>query len=292
MKSDYLFFEGVAGEITRRAPRPEPRKPRWSAAEAPQQLDGFFSALLGRVAVNAGHYRASALVRRTGACLRTLGAATVEQGLEELRDRPELTDAALNSVLLGVTDFFRDRAVFERLRFSILPELMRRQARLRIWSAACSQGHELYSVAMLLAEEGRLEQAELLGTDCRSDAIRQAQGGAFCAQVVAKLPAHWRRNFFSEGAVTSRIDPTLQRNIRWKSADLFSVIEPGPWHVILWRNMAIYLEPPAAEQIFNGLCRELAPGGYLVTGKADHLPPGLGLTRVGTCLYQKPVAPL
>jgi chemotaxis protein methyltransferase CheR/two-component system CheB/CheR fusion protein len=79
----------------------------------------------------------------------------------------------------------------------------------------------------------------------------------------------------------------LRRATRWKVANLFDGPERGPWHLILWRNMAIYLEPAVAEDVWRRLCAELVPGGFLVAGKADYAPHGLPLVRVGNCLYRK-----
>ena len=287
VKSDYLFFEG-----TKKAPRPGWVRPSLSAPSPSPvvacETYPFFRSLLGYADLPVAHYRQQALMRRTAACLRTLGVTSVDEALISLRKNPQLAEVALNTALLGVTEFFRDRAVFELLRFSVLPALVSQGVPLRIWSAACSEGQELYSVALLLAEEGQLAGCELLGTDCRADAIRQAKLGIFAAEQVAQLDAHWRQNFFTENQVSARIDPEIIRALKWRTADLFARIEPGPWHVILWRNMAIYLEPFAALPIWQKLVAELRPGGYLITGKADHPPASLNLERIASCIYRKP----
>lgn len=286
MESAYLFFDGVTPV---KVARPRTMRPRANAPvlEDLPEPGAFIKLLLEQVTQRADHYRGRPLARRTAACLRTLRAKNAEEAIEQLRARPELGLAALNSVLLGVTSFFRDRAVFEQLRFCVLPTLLTRSDRVRVWSAACSEGQELYSLAMLLAEEGRLIDSELLGTDCRPWAIQEAASGLFRAEEVSRLEPHWRRNFFVEGPVTASIHPELVRATRWKTSDLFTKLEPGPWHLILWRNMAIYLEPFAAEKLWLAFARELAPGGYLIVGKADCPPAGLPLKRVSPCVYQK-----
>jgi len=291
MQSDYLFFEGTATRPARPLTSGPALRPVSRVEESNAELGTFFTTLLQLVDLPATHYRARSLARRSASCLRLLKAKTPEEAVQKLHSKPELAQTALDCVLLGVTDFFRDRVVFEQLRFTILPQLLARDTRLRIWSAACSEGHELYSVAMLLAEEGRVNDCELLGTDCRAQAILQARLGLFEAANVAKLDSHWRRNFFVTDAITARIDPALVAATCWKRADLFSGSEPGPWDMILWRNMAIYLEAVAADQIWRSLCHELSPGGFLITGKADHPPAGLPLTRIATCIYQKTSLP-
>ena len=79
----------------------------------------------------------------------------------------------------------------------------------------------------------------------------------------------------------------LRAATRWKQANLLHSPEPGPWDLILWRNMAIYLKPEVVGTIWQQLCDRLSPGGYLVTGKAEHPPAPLGLERVAKCVYRK-----
>ncbi len=111
------------------------------------------------------------------ACGRCKSARS-EEGRALLENRPDLLPAAVGSLLIGVTEFFRDPAVFEAVRARVVPELAARgRGPLRIWSAGCSSGEELYSLAILLAEAGLLAGSFLLGTDCRIEAVRQARSG-------------------------------------------------------------------------------------------------------------------
>ena len=142
-------------------------------------------------------------------------------------------------------------------------------------------------MAILLAEAGLLADCELIGTDCRPEAIRHASQGRFSHEATEQVSQEWGSKWFAADRSGLTIDDRLRASIRWKQADLFAGTESGPWHLLLWRNMAIYLEPAAASSIWHALVAELAPGGWLITGKADYPPPGLGLVRVAPCIYQK-----
>lgn len=290
MPFEHLFFEGTPVEPV--VPRVRSRAvDRFATATAkPEPVDGFVGELLRHARLPAVSYRRPALHRRTAACLRFLGAATAEEAVRRIAADPALVQSTLNVALLGVTEFFRDRCVFERLESEVLPELWSRHERLRIWSAACSGGHELYSVAMLLAEAGRLGAVELWGTDCRAAAVEQARCGSFEYEAVSRLELRWRDRYFTRCGRLGRVNEALRSATRWKTADLLSTVEPGPWHLILWRNMAIYLESAAADELWHRLVAQLAPGGYVMCGKADHPPAGLPLARVGRCFYQKRAA--
>ncbi len=290
MKFEHVYFHGISTAPGRdvRAWKGEGRP----AGRASGTWDGspadraFFESLLARAELPAAAYRRGALNRRLPACLRMLRVANAAEAERAVAAQPEVAPRLLSLVLLGVTDFFRDRSVFEQLRGAVLPELLARHARLRVWSAACSNGQELYSVAMLLERAGRLADCELLGTDCRVEAIHEARRGVFRMEDVERMDPEWREAFFGE-AGPGAIEPRLRDAARWKVANLFRTVERGPWHLILWRNMAIYLENERAEEIWTRLFDQLAPGGFLIAGKADHPPKWLPLTRVAPCVYQK-----
>lgn len=284
--SDHLFFEGTT--------LPKHRKPKAAlgAASAPNPTerfphDAFYTWLFRQAGLGFERYRAKAMARRIGACLRAVGARDAQEAQKRIEAEPMLLRQAIDAILLGVTEFNRDPTVFETLAREILPRLRHRR-RLRIWSAACSDGHELYSVAMLLADAGLLHRSDLLGTDCRPDAIERARAGLFSPESLSKLhPTIRQRHFVTTGPELAAAEP-LRRAIRWKTADLFAGVQPGPWDLILWRNMAIYLTIDSAELIWRAMIDVLRPGGFLVIGKADHPPRELRLRRIAPCVVQKP----
>lgn len=307
---------------------------------APEPQDEFLAWVLGRAGLAPELYRSGPLLRRLPACLRALRARSRQKAREVLEERADLLPAAISSLLIGVTEFFRDPAVFENLRTQVLPELARRPGPLRIWSAACSSGAELYSVAILLAEAGLLERCFLLGTDCRTDAIEEARAACYSEASLRLIEPALRRRYLERacgdpwqnetpdcgrppslrrlcgrrrgmrpGRRASRTPherrvarsprvpafqawsemgggywrpvEVLRRRVHWKLADLLADVEDGPWDVILWRNVAIYVNPEPAAAVWGRLASVLAPGGVLVAGKAERPPRELGL--VCTC---------
>jgi chemotaxis methyl-accepting protein methylase len=192
---------------------------------------------------------------------------------------------ALDALLIGVTEFFRDAAVFASLRDDVLPALARTGRPLRVWSAACSTGAELYSVAMLLAESGRLAGARLLGTDCRPGAVGSARSGRYSAAEVKRIPAALAGRYLRPEGDGFRI-ALPEADIRWRTADLGRSVEPGPWDLILFRNTAIYMEPAAAGRVWAALAQVLAPGGALVTGRAER-PHIESLGPLRSCICRK-----
>ena len=179
----HISFEGKAPSRPQRPPAHGVRSAAIAAAApAPEErLDEFIAWVLGRAGLDASAYRARPLQRRLPACLRALKVHSTRDARERLERQPQLIATIVSSLLIGVTEFFREPDVFDSLRTEIVPALAGRKGPLRIWSAACSTGAELYSMAILLAQSGLLERSFLLGTDCRGDAIEHAETGLYDA---------------------------------------------------------------------------------------------------------------
>ena len=254
----------------------------------------FLGWLFGKANIDVRQYRAETLARRLPACLRTLRASNVGAARLAIGRNPGLLNDALNAMLIGVTEFFRDGAVFDELAQRVLPEMLHRTGgRLRVWSVGCSNGAELYSIAMLLSELGVTEGVELLGTDCRIDATGEAARGLYDSHNLigvstARLERHFQR--VDEAGADQpvwRIKEPLRRMTHWRTADVMGTVEPGPWDLILCRNAAMYFRPSAAAELWERLGNVMTRGGYLVLGKAERPSGAPGLVSAGQYLYRR-----
>jgi len=289
----HVCFEGTRPSASRRAAwqtTPKHRRRPHLRSLTAEPPDGFVDWIIRRAGLDASRYRRRPLLRRLPACLRTLKVRSTEEACELLQDRPDLLPAAISSLLIGVTDFFRDPAVFESVRAKVLPNVAGLRGPLRVWSAACSTGEELYSLAILLAEARVLRHSFLLGTDCRPDAIERARVARYHSAALRPLEPAIRSRYFAAAGDSWRPIESLRQHVRWKVADMAERIEEGPWHIILWRNAAMYLNPEPAATTWRRLAGALMPHGFLIAGKAEWPPAGLSLLPVGRCIYRK-IAP-
>lgn len=283
-----IYTSGTAGPAApprRRAIRPA--GPLLSERTNAETL-GFFEWLFGQVQLDFGAYRVGPLLRRLPACLRFLRASDIPAAVRRLDAYPALIPSVVSTALLGVTRFHRDQAVFDAIADHVLPELLLGGPKVRVWSAACSDGPELYSVAMLIEEAGRLARAELIGSDCRPDAIRRAVAGLYPVAALENFSSCRRSEHFvtvRDGLV--QVNDSLRAAVNWRVSDLLTGAIPGEWDLVLWRNMSIYLTPAAADRCWEIVTNPLRVGGFLVTGKADHPPASLPLRRVAPCIYKK-----
>ncbi|HEX4796329.1 MAG TPA: CheR family methyltransferase, partial [Humisphaera sp.] len=243
--------------------------------------------ILRQGGLNSEDYKPETLVRRAPACLRTLRVGSMREAKVLLERKRQLITTAINALLIGVTGFFRDEPVFSALSRTTLPELTRRCPAPRIWSIGCSDGAELYSVAMILADIGKLHRCELLGTDCRADAIAQAAEGIFEEGALKGLSPHLLARYFRNSGGTWRVDGGLRAMVRWRVSNILRICEPMGWDMILCRNLAIYLRPTIADYLWHVLVAALLPGGYLVLGKAERPPRSVALREVAPCIFKR-----
>jgi chemotaxis protein methyltransferase CheR len=256
----------------------------------------FLQWLFRQRGLDVRHYRAETLSRRLPACLRKLRATNVGLAKAALQRSPRMIDDALSAMLIGVTSFFRDVQVFDELAEHVLPQWLGRKRSLRVWSAGCSDGPELYSVAMLLAELGRCGDVELLGTDCRVNATRAAAEGIYyLSDLRAVSPERLARHFDcitgpdkqSDDRQTWRVKQSLRAMTHWRTADVLTTIEPGPWDLILCRNAVMYLRCNEAAGLWEQLAKAMVPGGYLILGRAERPTGAPGLSCIGQYMYRR-----
>lgn len=187
----------------------------------------------------------------------------------------------IDAVTTNKTDFFREPYHFEYLVDSALPSLIYQFGpRLRFWSAPCSRGHEVYTLAMVLAEYARQRKGftfQILGSDLSAQAIEVARRGVYPHREIEPVEMNLRKRYLMRSRNAEldqvRIVPELRERTHYRHMnfmdDEYSVGDK--FHVIFCRNMLIYFEPPTQEKVVNSLARHLHPGGLLLTGHAESL---------------------
>ena len=237
--------------------------------------------------LNIDDYRFETIKRRIPACLRAVRVDSLAGARAAVQRRPELLKTVVDSLVIGVTSFFRDPTVFEALGHTVIPRLLSQKKGPRIWSVGCSEGQELYSAAMLLAERGGLQRPTLLGTDCRPDTLAHAREGCYDHFSLRTLPNLFLSRYFQNEGNTWRIHPYLRAVSQWRAGNALKTPEPGAWDLILCRNMSIYLQPASATRLWQILENCLTPGGYLVLGKAERPLGTAKLSPVSPCIFRR-----
>jgi chemotaxis protein methyltransferase CheR len=177
--------------------------------------------------------------------------------------------------------FFRDKDQFALLRDRIFPELIQRKQNnktIRICSAGCSSGEEPYSLAILLKEIlPELEQWHLtiLGLDINQEALQKAQNGVYRPWSFRRVDKEIVQRYFQLIKDEYYINSSIKQMVSFKPFNLVNDIFPTPqsgvseFDLILCRNVFIYFDSPAIEQVLNKFYKALQPFGYIITGHAE-----------------------
>jgi chemotaxis protein methyltransferase CheR len=187
----------------------------------------------------------------------------------------------IDAITTNETSFFRDSAPFDLLRHKIVPDLIdRRQhggsCRVRIWSAACSTGQELYSVAMLLKDTlGDVDRygVRLFGTDISDAVVARASKGVFNDTEIARglSPEMRARHFIRHGGAW-QIGDEIRSMASFRRMNLLGDLGGlGKFDIILCRNVAIYFSEADRQTLFGRLGRQMESDGYLLVGSMESL---------------------
>ena len=191
----------------------------------------------------------------------------------------------VDAVTTGETSFFRDSAPFDLLQFKVLPELIDRRKKssssnlptsLRIWSAACSSGQEVYTTAIILKETlGNLANysIQLLGTDISDQAVARASYGSYSRLEIERGLSQERlqRNFVSVENGW-KIKDEIRALASFRKINLMEDFSSlGKFDIIFCRNVAIYFTEPDKIQLFSKLAKSLAADGVLIIGSTESI---------------------
>jgi chemotaxis protein methyltransferase CheR len=202
--------------------------------------------------------------------------------------------AMIDALATNHTSFLREPDHFDFLRREVLPALSSRRT-VEVWSAACSTGEEVWTLAMILSEALSGKSHTVAGTDISKKALAFAQDGAYSRERCHGIPSDWlARYFVREGRPPDiwRVSPTLRAMATFRRLNL---VEPYPWRtqypVIFCRNVMIYFDRPTQERVIAQLSGCLEPGGYLFVGHAESLTRvSHALEYVCPAVYRKPAA--
>jgi chemotaxis protein methyltransferase CheR len=211
--------------------------------------------------------------------LRKHEVADLGELAAKLRTSPPaaLAEAVIEAMTTNETSWFRDVHPFDAIKTGIVPELIDARGatkKLAIWSAACSTGQELYSLAMMLdmqfPELGTWDVA-LHGTDINLEVLGQAKAARYSALEVNRgLPAQYLARYLERDGASYVLAERIRARANFSQLNFV-----GPWPVlprfdlVLCRNVLIYFDIDVRARIVRKIRDTLAPGGYLVLGSSE-----------------------
>jgi chemotaxis protein methyltransferase CheR len=247
--------------------------------------DAEFAIIAREVKVRSGAVLAAELngpaEMRLQPLARRENFASVSELIAAARIRPDgaLWNAMADALAQSETRFFRDRAIFERLRSELIPDAFARRGheRVRIWSGACATGQEPYSVAMIIEEmraDGLNPAAEIIATDMSERLLDKARAGLYTQfEVQRGLPIRKLISYFEKSGDLWRISDRLRAAVKFERHNLLK--HPGQFgqfDIILMRHVLTHFDADTRAAVLARAAESLHPEGAIVLGAGETIP--------------------
>lgn len=254
----------------------------------PAEPDDQFEAVLTYLKETRGFdftgYKRTSLVRRVRRRMTQVGVDQFGDYMDLLQVNPEEFDALFNTILINVTDFFRDAEAWEHIRTDIVPTLLAERGPddpLRVWSAGCASGQEAYSLAMVLADvlgpERFRQRVKIYATDVDEEALAQARQATYSPAEVQNLTEEQLRKYFDLHGNRYVFRKDLRRSVIFGRNDLVQDAPISRIDLLVCRNTLMYFNAETQGRVLGRFHFALAPRGLLFLGKAEML---LSHTRI------------
>ena len=223
-------------------------------------------------------YAYSSLRRRVWKRIRAEGLPSVTALQERVLHDPSVMERLLLDLSVNVTAMFRDPGFFRAFRAQVIP-LLRTYPFIRVWCAGCSTGEEVYSMAILLAEEGLYERTRIYATDMNEVVLKQARSAIFPLGRMQE----YTENYIQAGGTrsfseyyTANYDgalflPRLLKNVVFSQHNLVIDRSFSEFHVVLCRNVLIYFDRTLQNRVHQLFYQSLVMFGVLGLGNKETL---------------------
>ncbi|WP_013334312.1 CheR family methyltransferase [Gloeothece verrucosa] len=249
---------------------------------SPPQLDPEFEALLEFLKSSRGcdltNYKRSTLKRRFRVRMEAVNINNYQSYFKYLESNAQEYIALLNEIFVNFTYFFRDKEAWDYLAQNIIPQIVsNKQADepIRIWSAGCAAGQEIYSLLILFAEivgiEFCLKRVKAFATDVDEAAISQARQRTYSKKEIAGIPPNLLKKYFTKIEKNYIFERKLRQSIIFGCHDLAKDAPISKIDLLLCRNVLMYFEKQTQEAILTRFHFALKNTGFLFLGNIDLL---------------------
>lgn len=224
------------------------------------------------------NYALSSLKRRIRRILEAENLDTISALQAQLLHDPESLQRFLIGITVNVTSMFRDPSFFVAFRNRVVP-LLRTYPYIRIWHAGCSQGQEVYSMAIVLQEEGLYNRCRIYATDSNEGAVKQAKNGIYPIELMQQytqlyLQAGGKRSFseyYTAAYDNAIFRASLKENIVFSQHNLATDHSFNEFNVILCRNVMIYFDKVLQGRVHQLFHESLCKLGILCLGRQESM---------------------
>ncbi len=239
-------------------------------------MNAVFSLLRAECGIDFSHYKPNTVLRRIDRRLQLNRSVDLDEYVEQLRNDPQERNSLYKDLLIGVTRFFRDPDLFERLKVEVIPELLAKVSpsdEIRAWVAGCATGEEAYSLAILFHEAldaaNRPLNVKIFATDVHRASLEFASTGLYEEAALTEVSSERLDRYFAKQAAKYQVSQELRKMIVFAP---HNIIKDAPFtklDLISCRNLLIYLQTSAQKKALSLFHFGLKTGGVLVLGPSE-----------------------
>jgi two-component system, chemotaxis family, CheB/CheR fusion protein len=241
-----------------------------------RSLASIFQMLRKSAGVDFTHYRKTSILRRIQRRMVVHKLNRIEAYVRYVRSDPNEITLLYKDMLINVTSFFRNPAVFDALKVHVFPALLKfrePEIPLRIWAPGSASGEETYSIAISLLEYlgGRTPQVpiQLFGTDLSESSLIRARSGFYPENIRVDVSSERLQRFFTKGEGGFRISKTIRDMCIFAQHNILDDPPFSQIDLICCRNLFIYLEPELQQRVLALFHYSLRNTGFLVMGTSE-----------------------
>jgi chemotaxis protein methyltransferase CheR len=240
------------------------------------EIDLVLEAIFRGYGYDFRHYARASIRRRIQHLLAKTDHHRVVDLIAHLLYDDTFARSAIYDFSITVTEMFRNPEFYNALRQEIVPYL-KTYPFVKVWIAGCATGEEVYSLAILLEEEGLYERSTIFATDFNVAALEQAQEGIYALRNASQYTKNYQQaqgrhsfaNYYHARYGSMIIDNSLRRNITFANHNLVTDGVFGEMHLILCRNVLIYFDQVLQNRVLSLLAESLIYGGFLCLGTKE-----------------------
>lgn len=247
-------------------------------AASPDEFEELLDVLRRTRGFDFTGYKRSSLTRRVRHRMHKVGIHDYGDYRDRLELDPQEFTTLFDAVLINVTSFFRDQAAWDAIRDNVIPAVLDQAGTsrsIRVWSAGCASGEEVYTLAMLLAdalgEDEYLRRVKIYATDVDPDALATCRAGRYTDRQVEGVPTVWRERYFEPTGPDWSFRRDLRGPVVCGRNDLTGDAPISRIDLLSCRNTLMYFTAETQERILRRFYFGLADGGFLLLGNAEML---------------------
>ncbi|MFZ4591160.1 MAG: CheR family methyltransferase [Ignavibacteria bacterium] len=242
------------------------------------EISLLLEAIYGRYGYDFRDYARATVERRSRLFAKNTGLKSISELIPRIMRDEIFFERLVKEFSITVTELFRDPSSYKELKLKVFP-ILKTYPFIKIWHAGCATGEEVYSLAILLKQEGLYDKATIYATDFNDEALEVAKNGIYSIDNMKQCTA----NYLAAGGTDALsdyyyakhesviFDKALRKNVMFANHNLTTDGIFGEMHLVMCKNVLIYFNKTLQNKVLNLFCDSLIHSGYLCLGSKESI---------------------